>query len=372
MKKYFNKFTMSIIMVVLSALTMVATTYAWVGLATNSTTDNFTLNLKEASDNDSDYGIELSLDGINFYDSIPEVSIKKAILKNLGYSNDALDTDNKVREAFRRHHLTQCTTTRNSVISAYYTGFYNMDGRITTNYYQFPLYLSIYKIDSDGNQGIDDNTKYLDVFLRDEIMTSDPYEYKLANEITFPSVNPVGETILSNPSLANSIALGSKLNTVYVRPSSATRLGIQKHKTVDKGHPEQYNESDNIQSLTIFQTDEQYPTYDSTSNVYAFGGVLPKDYNVAYLDYTQLHDDNLQAISNAVDFNNVLNRGDITFKDDGVSNHIVKESDQVSIKKMIKFTITFWFEGWDSDCFAVVDQKPVNLSMSFSTKNPND
>ena len=50
-------------MVGLSLLTMVATTYAWVGLLSNSTLDQFNINVKQATDDDADYGIEMSLTG---------------------------------------------------------------------------------------------------------------------------------------------------------------------------------------------------------------------------------------------------------------------------------------------------------------------
>ena len=60
MRKYFNKLYLSIALVVLSLLTMVATTYAWVGLLTSTTFDEFTINLQEhESDEISEYTIKL-------------------------------------------------------------------------------------------------------------------------------------------------------------------------------------------------------------------------------------------------------------------------------------------------------------------------
>ena len=61
MKKYVKKVYLSIMLVVFSLLTMVATTYAWVGLLTSSTFDEFTINLQSNdSEEASEYGIELS------------------------------------------------------------------------------------------------------------------------------------------------------------------------------------------------------------------------------------------------------------------------------------------------------------------------
>ena len=50
MKKYVKKVYLSIMLVVFSILTMVATTYAWVGLLTSSTFDEFTINLHQNED----------------------------------------------------------------------------------------------------------------------------------------------------------------------------------------------------------------------------------------------------------------------------------------------------------------------------------
>ena len=64
MKKYVKKVYLSIMLVVFSLFAMVATTYAWVGLLTNSTFNEFTINLREYDDPDTaDYGIQLSLTG---------------------------------------------------------------------------------------------------------------------------------------------------------------------------------------------------------------------------------------------------------------------------------------------------------------------
>ena len=90
MKKTTRRVYMSILLVVLSLFTAVATTFAWVGITTNTTFDKVTINLKEnEDDNNSEYGIQLSLSGKEgtFYDEIPADDIKRQILYNMGYDD---------------------------------------------------------------------------------------------------------------------------------------------------------------------------------------------------------------------------------------------------------------------------------------------
>ena len=39
---------------------------------------------------------------------------------------------------------------------------------------------------------------------------------------------------------------------------------------------------------------------------------------------------------------------------------------------MVCFRVYFWFEGWDSDCFEIIDNKSVTVNLSFTTKSPNE
>ena len=125
MRKYVNKLTLSIALAVLSLLTMVATTYAWVGLLTGTTFDEFTINLQDHESKEaSEYGIELSLDGIHFADQINPNELKRYLLYNIdptGLYKDYLKknsqgnyivNDNLVKRDYEKLRLDQCTTER--------------------------------------------------------------------------------------------------------------------------------------------------------------------------------------------------------------------------------------------------------------------
>jgi len=370
-------------MVGLSLLTMVATTYAWVGLLSNSTLDQFTINVKEATEDDSDYGIEMSLTGEKntFSDTIDLIELKKQILMNTEmYDVSELDTENKVNEVFRRHRMNQCTAHISQYDDRYFDRFTDMGGVRTNNYFKFDLYISIFKIGSETDH---EATLALDLYLRNHVLSSDVVSFTPMIDIKFPSTNPAGQTYLGNPDVINSLPLGTLIgeNKLYMDPSSACRLSVQRYTVVDKYQVDQYLYANNIEDLYIYQNgtpyknpatnkyeyDKCYPTYNSETGVYDFGGILPDDYN-----YAQLYHNNLMKSPVGVVTNEMLNRGDLIFADDGDINHIIDTSCGVTTSKMVKFTFCFWFEGWDSDCYMAVDNKTVNVNLEFSTKNPND
>ena len=43
--------------------------------------------------------------------------------------------------------------------------------------------------------------------------------------------------------------------------------------------------------------------------------------------------------------------------------------EQIGVNQMMKITCYFWFEGWDSDCFPVLNASPVFINLGFSMVN---
>ena len=369
MRKYVNKLTLSIALVVLSLLTMVATTYAWVGLLTSSTFDEFSINLQFDDGEKSEYGLSFSLTGENgsFKEDISETEIQRVLLTNCGIDVSKYN-DNYVNQAFMRNRLDQCTAVRTGAYSL--GNFTNMFGDPTTNYYWFDLYLSVFKI-GDPEDAMADNR--INLYLKDYVLqaretSTNPngvYSMRMMNPVTYPGVNPAGENILGRD---GGIPLGTTIqDNVAIDISNACRVAFEKYETTDKGDPSAAT-SISRKGLYIYQNGSTYPVFDSVKNVYDFGGVLPTEYNFARLYYNTTHPDS--PIGEVPD--EVLNRGDVTFEDDGVTNKIVDLSDNVTTSKMIRFRVYFWFEGWDSDCFDVIDRKDVLVNLSFTTKNPNN
>ena len=79
MRKAAKRMYFSILMFCFSLVAIGFTTYAWYGIASNSTFDTFTINLKQNEAEDSEYGIQLSLTGKpgSFSDSIDPIALKR-------------------------------------------------------------------------------------------------------------------------------------------------------------------------------------------------------------------------------------------------------------------------------------------------------
>ena len=86
-KKATRRIYLSLIFVTLSLLTMVATTFAWVGIVSNASFERISINL-ETDNEKSDYGVMLSLSGAknDFHDSIDALALQKQLLINISTS----------------------------------------------------------------------------------------------------------------------------------------------------------------------------------------------------------------------------------------------------------------------------------------------
>ena len=258
MRKYFNKLYLSIALVVLSLLTMVATTYAWVGLLTSTTFDEFTINLQKNDGEIEDYGLEFSLTGElgSFKEKLDQTEIRKVLLHNAGVDISGYN-DNVINEMFRKFRLEQCTTALSSTHTL--GSFRNMRNEVTTKYYWFDLYVSIFKI---GAEDDGQSEKKLNLYLRKKILSASTptnadgiYSMRLVNGITYPSVNPTGEQILGR---LGGIPLGATVSeTVSINIANSCRVALEKYETANKGDLSVYLQN-NRTGLFIYQNGDNY------------------------------------------------------------------------------------------------------------------
>lgn len=363
MKK--RKIILSLSFLTLSLFTTIATTFAWVGITTNSTFDEFNIKLKTDNDH-GDYGVQLSLTGLpnSFSDSLDSVSVKRQLLKNMGYNQNVIDnaSENSINATFAQQKLGQVTPQK----SVYYPEifqskelqyFEGMDGHISKKYYWLDIYTTMYLTNVAA-----DSTQPLSLFLRESILSSDDIgSTSLLNEYTYPSSSITIGTEAFNSSFLNKKFKG----TINVNPASAARVCVQSFEPIEL-YNIAYTEPIKYK---IYQYDDYMPSYDSVNNIYSFGGILPSKYNMAHQQYNMSHPG--AEMNDVPDWQ--VNRGDITYKDSGNIGQICdKETDNFTIGKMMKFRIYFWFEGWDSDCFEVIDNRNVSVNLSFSNKAPYD
>ena len=360
-----RKIIFSLSILAVSLLTMVATTFAWVGIVTNTTFDEFNIKLK-VDDDRGDYGVQLSLTGTpnSFSDSLDSVSVKRQLLKNLGYNKNVIDnaSDNSVNATFAQQKLDQVTLQKNSIHPELFDSnelqyFENMNGQISRKFLWLDVYVSMYVATTSASSDVP-----LSLFLRGSILSSDDVgTTTLLNDYTYPTVPySLGTSVFSSSFLNKKFS-----GKVSVNPASSARVCVQSFE------PVKLYTIANTNSLRykIYQYDDVMPTYDSYNNVYSFGGILPDEYNMSYQQYNMSHP--------GAELNGVpewqVNRGDITYKDSGNIGQICdKNTDGLTVGKMMKIRVYFWFEGWDSDCFEVIDNRNVNINLSFSNKAPYD
>ena len=382
MKKATKKIYLSLMLVVASLVTMVATTFAWVGIVTNASFEKITINL-ETDNEESDYGVQLSLTGNrgDFHDSIDSTALQKVLLRNMGVPESKLDSEVNIKNTFSSIRLAQATTIKDydSDTCYYLDPFTNLYGAApyatlsdeATNYkgyFEFDIWIAIYKI-GDIDEG---STNKLSIFLREgeaSFFSSKVSSAYIANEIKLPdSSNPLSTQYLKQE---NNFGPGTRIKgSVRINPAGTVRLSVQKAKAVNYGDSTNpYNNS--YQGLKIFKYGSDIPTYDDNKDVYDFGGILPNDFNFARLQYNSTHTE-IDQIGDVPEMALPNKRGDVTFKDDGEVNHIVDKTDGVTTSNMIKMHFCFWFEGWDSDCFEAINNQPVTVNLNFSTKDPNE
>ena len=380
-KRATRKIYLSIIFVTLSLLTMVATTFAWVGIVSNTSFERISINL-ETDNEKSDYGVMLSLTGDknDFHDSIDALALQKQLLINIGVPESKLNNEVNIRNLFSQIKLAQCTTIRDTTAAdcAFMKPFQDLYGNKPyasllndqteyKGYFEFDVYVSIYKIGEDA----DGSENKLSIYLRNGdaggLFSSSTSSAYIPNEIVMPnSSNPLSTEYLKS---INNFEPGKKIKgMVNINPASAARLSVQKGKSVLIGKNTLYDNHD-YQGLKIYKYGSDVPSYDNKYDLYDFGGILPSDFNFARLQYNSTHpaNDQLGAVPERA-----INRGDITFEDDGDTNHIVTPDDNVTTQDMICLHFSFWFEGWDSDCFEAINDKQVSVNINFSTKNPNE
>jgi len=376
-----KKIIISLLTSVVVLITMIATTFAWVGIFTYASASNFEMNLK-IQETKANYYLTISGSGKNgtFGEAVDIIEIERQILKNRKNSSeyssyiDSQD-DNSIETIFSKLTLTPLTTT---VSDNKLTSFQAIDYKQrdylsmidTIGYYKFDLYFSV-----DTKEGINLETTEINAPI---LMTE--LENTLVGtlaDFNFSNGNPFNG-LEDNPK--NTI-LKSLPNVYTVNSANAMRFAFEIFSPLDINA--EYNDNAEPNDLKIYQGGTQEPAL-SEDGSYSLGGILEEERNTAlkellvirpYLKnsiYTGKKEYFEECLSNAV--NRGVNDLEITNENREIrakaSNSELESGDFLGVhsgvQTKVKVTVYFWAEGWDSDCLFGIDQKPTTLNLTFT------
>jgi len=367
-----KKMFISILTSVIVMVTMVATTFAWVGIFTYANTNDFQLNLKTTG-LDSNYYLIISSTGVEgtFSDEIPSIELKRQIIDEK-YGNRYSDlNDDAIEQIYNNLKLETSTTivkddnTLDSFKSIDYSNYYNVSYKESTGYYKFDLYLSV-----DTKEGVTSETTGIDanVYL-DEIenmLIGTIHSGVMSNENPFlglPS-SPINDILKTVPKAYN---IDSK-NAVRVALSLYDPILINK----------QYE--DELPAKTIiYHGGNKFPSYDDVNDVYDMGGCMSVEQNLALQELFILRPSyNIESTKSYLNekFNLIKEREskelDISNENRLIWNRNENTANNYfgimnGMRTKIKITVHLWFEGWDADCLKSIELQPVCLNLTFTT-----
>ncbi len=389
MRKINKKILISILTSVIVMITIVATTFAWVGIFTYANTDNFSINLK-ISELDANYFLTISATGERgtFSDEADSTEIKKQILMNLkNWSREYVDSvdEDELDALYSRFCITTpstCTLKSDGSMSDFYTinnknSDYYETYHSSTSYIKFDIYLSVdtkegIKTDAEGNvpDDIEINSNVFITELENTIVGT-LCRQKLTN------LNPYKE-MPSVPSAYNALLSLPDITMFNINSANATRFALCLYNPIDIRSS--YTGNELPTKTLIYHGGQQLPTIDG--DVFDLGGILPEEYNTALRELLIIrphYKDSIYTSYNANyynDLNKAIERGqtDLDLVESN-SRLWTKASNQDlypylgvhnGVQTKQKISVYFWFEGWDSDCIVGIDEKPVTLNLTLT------
>ena len=326
MKKLRRKLLLSIIMLGLTVITVTSTTLAWFANNQTAWVDEFELEIENVE------GLLISVDGENFYSSVSNEELIKAIVakkKNVDIKDldlaDAKKEIEKIRlSSITTKDLNKFLTIDNKVVNNYY----QLKDASKESYIEFDLY---FRIVADE---IATESKVLSI-APDSYIKSEARAVKLVNEL-----RSKGVTYHSGESIA-------------VNPADAIRVGIKVH--------------DEDNTALIYE-----PNLGLGS--YAIEGVDPsdEDYNINYdpnenAMLTYFNNMNSSKMAPISEDEKEFYMNTKKFDDNTIiSNFDVKE-DNTGYKD-IKLTVYVWLEGYDADYFLGISVKNISMLLNFEKK----
>lgn len=362
MKTIIRKMWLSIITATLVLIVSVATTYAWTGFLSFSTIEKFNVSLK--GEEQSDYTILISTDGIHFSDELNTLELKKAILTNMGYQD--LNDNKTIEDTFSKIVLNAVSMQRNNQnIGPFvslseitkpdfkYSNVIQESDEVKKSYFNFDLYLTF------DYSGAAEN-------MTDAVLNAGQVIYlaDIPNLVT----GSVRTSQLSNPYSFQDYFEGEIFKKTTVNSASSARVSISKYELMKRGEPDSTKQ---ITETQIYQGGTALPTLDE--GVYSFGGIMEDANNIAFREYNTINRKEPISIELLNEFRK--NRFNSNGMEDAIAidetregQWLVDVDEGLNTKTMVKLNVKMWIEGFDADCFEVISGLPVCLNLTFATK----
>ena len=327
MRKLRKKLILSLIMLVLTVITVTSTTLAWFANNQNAWVEDFDLEIEKLE------GLLISVDGKNFYSSVSNEDLVKAIVaKKTNKKIEELDMD-EVKSEIEKIRLSSVTT---KDLENFYTidslnvvdNYYGLKAASNYTYIEFDLY---FRAVIDENK-VEGEVRTLS-FASDSYIKSQAKAVKLVNELRSKGVvYKSGESIAVNP--ADAIRVGvSVANDENTKLIYEPNLGLGSYA---------------IEGVS--PSDEDYDiNYDPNEN--------------AMLTYFNNLNEHKLAPLKAVD--KLFYQGTKNFTDGTIISNF-KTNDTVTGFEDLKLTVSIWLEGYDADYFIGIDMKNIKMYLNFS------
>lgn len=396
MHKALRKILISSISVIIVLITMVATTYAWVGMLSYSTIGEFNINLQTENKN-SDYNLyisptgEYSVSDVGINDSFKVgfensdlLIIKKQILQNMGkYDDDYLASEASINTAFNKISLYPVTpTVKNESVdlSNFITYDYKNKTYVSSlDYFKFDVYLSI---DSSNGEISPQTTYLIDLYIDNlaTVLTGQDVSGGLVNPFEYDKSYIEGIVVPDGFTKIESIAPASN---IISDSSFSTRLAIQYYEGIKI--EDSYTGSENPIGQYIYQAGTQEPLFNTTSKTYSFGGVLESKNNLAIAEFNNIYGINIENdyneyanTENIDDFKKLYGarKNDLLLEDKNkticANNRELKLGIIDGNRYKVKLSVYFWYEGWDADCFSIIDKSKTSINLTFASNFNNN
>lgn len=407
MHKSVRKVMIGIFTSLLIVLTMVTTTYAWVGMLTYAYVNEFEINL-QVQDKESDYNLYISPTGEkdSFAENIDNAGttiIRKQILENMGY-NVSTYSDSEINSIFlTRVRLTPVSpvvvyNSSNDEYSVDLSNFieYDKNGSFkqSKSYFKFDLYLTLDsatgEITSDTNYLIDLYLDEIESSLKGESISGHIFNTMTYNKSFIDSIeynSSVYKKITNDVDDDGNYELLTSTN-ITSDSSYSTRYAIEYYEGIPID--ESYSSDAKPLRQTIYYNGTEYPLINK-NGIYSFGNILSTDENVAIQEMNKVYNFDLEESYNKYAKN--LNLCDFDTLCEVRKNDLLISSDNdmlcddgtntVGVKKLklgivngvqykVKVSVYFWYEGWDADSFAIIDNYSTTLNLKFSSNFDNN